>query len=149
MTDSRYQSDPEFRARKLQESHDYYHKRISDPEFRARINEISRKSKKRRRADPEIAARDLERRRQPKQKIIQHYGSKCNCPGCHVVHAELLTIDHVNGDGASHKKETGRSDSLYRWIIRNNFPDSIQLPCGSCNLAKGTKDKCPLAGVDH
>lgn len=83
-------------------------------------------------------------------RVIEAYGGRCNCPGCHVVHAVLLTVDHVKGDGASYRRKNGRGvRSLYRWIIKHGFPDEFQLLCGSCNLAKANKDKCPLAGQEH
>jgi hypothetical protein len=34
-------------------------------------------------------------------------------------------------------------------LKRHGYPPAFQLLCGSCNLAKGTNDKCPLAGEDH
>lgn len=83
-------------------------------------------------------------------EIVEAYGGVCACPGCHVHHAVLLTVDHVAGDGAEHRRQLGRSTrDLYRWIKRHDFPPEFQLLCGSCNLAKGTDDKCPLAGEDH
>jgi hypothetical protein len=83
-------------------------------------------------------------------QVIEAYGGRCNCPGCHVVHAELLTVDHVNGDGAEHRRSLGKSTrDMYWWIVKNGFPDDFQLLCGSCNMAKRDNDKCPLAGQDH
>jgi hypothetical protein len=81
---------------------------------------------------------------------IEAYGGHCNCPGCHVVHAVLLTVDHIKGDGAEHRRKMGRSTrDFYRWLEKNGYPSDYQLLCGSCNLAKADKDKCPLAGQEH
>lgn len=81
-------------------------------------------------------------------RVIEAYGGVCSCPGCHVVHAELLTIDHVAGDG-HHRLNRRSTRDIYRQIVKADFPDDFQLLCGSCNLAKSDKDKCPLAGKDH
>lgn len=92
-------------------------------------------------------------RAQRRNLVLEGYGGVCNCPGCHVVHLELLTIDHVKGDGAKERKARGIGSRtgvyFFNWLIENNFPPEYQALCGSCNLAKGTKDKCPLAGEEH
>lgn len=83
-------------------------------------------------------------------EVIAAYGGRCACPGCHVHHAELLTVDHIGGGGNAHRRLIGRgSRDFYRWLQRNGYPEGFQLLCGSCNLAKADKDKCPLAGEDH
>jgi hypothetical protein len=90
------------------------------------------------------------KRERLRAEAIVAYGSRCACPGCHVHHAELLTIDHTNGDGAEHRKALGRgSRDLYAWLQKNGYPDSFQLLCGSCNLAKSNKPQCPLFGQEH
>lgn len=83
--------------------------------------------------------------------ILAAYGAVCNCPGCHVHHVELLTVDHVNGDGAQHRQRLKSRSTLniYRDIIRSGFPDSYQVLCGSCNFAKSNRAACPLAGQEH
>lgn len=96
----------------------------------------------------------IERARQAtadlRAEVIAAYGGHCACPGCHVHHAELLTIDHVNGGGNEHRRSIGRgSKDFYRWLKRNGYPAEFQALCGSCNLAKSDRDKCPLAGEDH
>ena len=89
-------------------------------------------------------------RKRLRAQVIEAYGGRCNCPGCHVVHEVLLTVDHVNGGGEEYRRQYGKgTPSIHRWIIRHGFPDDFQLLCGSCNLAKADKDKCPLAGQEH
>ena len=79
------------------------------------------------------------RTRELKQKVLNHYGQKCACLcGCGVTNIRWLTVDHRNNDGARHRKEgkvsTGRM--FYAWIIRNRFPDNLQVLCWNCNCAK-------------
>lgn len=80
--------------------------------------------------------------------VIKAYGGRCNCPGCHVIHAEMLTVDHVNG-GAHHRLNRRSTRDVYALIIKLKFPPDYQLLCGSCNLAKSDKKQCPLAGEEH
>jgi len=81
---------------------------------------------------------------------ITAYGGRCACPGCHVHHVELLTIDHMNGDGATHRRSLGKSSrDFYRWLEKQNYPSGYQAFCGSCNLAKSDREACPLAGREH
>jgi hypothetical protein len=88
---------------------------------------------------------------QLRAEVVAVYGGRCACPGCHVHHAELLTVDHVDGGGGAHRRalKTRGSKDFYRWLKQHGFPPDYQLLCGSCNLAKSDKDKCPLAGQEH
>lgn len=74
-------------------------------------------------------------------KIINHYGGKCIC--CGEEEYKFLSIDHINGGGNKHKQEVGRSNSFLRWIIKNNYPNFLQILCHNCNQAKGAWGKCP------
>jgi hypothetical protein len=89
--------------------------------------------------------RDTKVRANIKMQIITAYGGKCQCIGCDVAEPKFLTIDHIFNDGAEHRKQinpktngrTGQGVTLYRWLIKNNFPkDRYQLLCWNCNLAK-------------
>lgn len=55
----------------------------------------------------------------------------------------FLTIDHISGQGAEHRKKVGRGDNLYRWLIRMNFPQGFQTLCFNCNFAKHMLFVCP------
>jgi hypothetical protein len=82
-------------------------------------------------------------RQKIRQKIYDHYGQKCNCScGCNVTNIRHLTLDHVNNNGADHRKEVGTSLYFYRWVIKNNFPEDIQALCFNCNCAKSNYGGC-------
>lgn len=66
--------------------------------------------------------------------IFDHYGSKCAC--CGENEQTFLSVDHKNNDGAQHRKKIGIGHILFRWIIDNDFPDTLQLLCCNCNLGK-------------
>ena len=81
------------------------------------------------------------RRRKLREKIIQHYGGKCQC--CGETEYKFLSFDHIEGGGNKHKKIVGRSEKFLRWIMNNNYPDILQILCHNCNQAKGAWGKCP------
>ena len=66
---------------------------------------------------------------------------KCAC--CGETQVEFMSIDHKNGGGREHRRKAGPGIGFYRWIIENDFPDSLQILCYNCNLAKGFLGKCP------
>ncbi len=69
--------------------------------------------------------------------VLGHYGAtplRCAC--CGDSHIEFLTLDHVNNDGAAHRKEIG-AGQIYDWLIDNGFPAGFQVLCMNCNFAKG------------
>jgi hypothetical protein len=74
-------------------------------------------------------------------ETIQHYGAECRC--CGETQMEFLTIDHMNGGGHQHAKET--KIRLPNWLKKNNWPDGFQVLCYCCNHGKyiGGKDGCP------
>ena len=91
---------------------------------------------------PKTRARWAEMRLQ----VIAGYGGRCCCPGCNESHPEFLTIDHVNNDGASRRRENLHRESgrtLMRRIIRMNYPPEYQILCQNCNTAKGIYGVCP------
>lgn len=70
-----------------------------------------------------------------KQIVISHYGGSCRC--CGEAGIEFLTIDHVDGNGAEHRKEIGvRGRAIYRWLRQNGYPGGFQVLCFNCNIAR-------------
>ena len=86
-----------------------------------------------------------------KDTVFEGYGGySCKC--CGETIKEFLTLDHINNDGAEHRRkifgENGRrcgsGRTLYLWIIRNNFPPIFQVLCSNCNWGKRMNDGiCP------
>ena len=75
-----------------------------------------------------------------KLQTIKQYGGACACCGERTL--RFLTIDHINNDGAAHKRAINRAP-MYRWLRRHNFPDGFQVLCFNCNCAKGLYGTCP------
>lgn len=83
------------------------------------------------------------KRQEIRQTIFDHYGQKCNCScGCNVTNPNHLTLDHIENNGAEHRKQVGKSEFFYRWVIKNNFPDDLQILCFNCNCAKSNYGGC-------
>lgn len=78
-----------------------------------------------------------------KKQVVDAYGGCCAC--CGEAKIEFLTIDHVNNDGAAHRRELGVSGGpiLHRHIIERGFPADFQILCWNCNGAKGVYGRCP------
>jgi ribosomal protein L37AE/L43A len=79
-------------------------------------------------------------RQEIKKTVFEAYGgSYCNCCGETLI--QFLTLDHIDGDGANHRKtEFNRKnvggDALYRWAIKHNFPPIFQVLCYNCNCGR-------------
>lgn len=81
-----------------------------------------------------------------RKKVFDHYGWVCSCKGCGRDEQEFLTIDHIGGWGKEHRLPSGYKVSgltLYRWIIRNKFPNSLRTLCYNCNCSQAHAGYCP------
>lgn len=60
------------------------------------------------------------------------------CSKCHVTDIRLLTIDHINDDGAQDRKKLGLSGSnpFYQYLLRIPKRDDLQVLCQKHNLGK-------------
>jgi hypothetical protein len=74
-------------------------------------------------------------------EVLNRYGGRCAC--CGESQYEFLSIDHINNDGAEHRREVGRGASICRWLKKNNYPAGFQVLCMNCNCAKGWYGMCP------
>jgi len=74
-----------------------------------------------------------------KIKAFLHYGDACQCCGEKIL--AFLTIDHINNDGAEHRKTV---KNIYDWLIQNNYPEGFRIRCRNCNSgANINKGECP------
>lgn len=72
--------------------------------------------------------------RQAKQEVFDHYGHRCN--RCGHVDEDVLIVDHVNNDGAAHRKVVRNAYSFYKSIKDAGFPTTFQILCRNCNWKK-------------
>ena len=79
-----------------------------------------------------------------RKDVIERYGGKPpKCACCGETIYEFLCIDHVNNDGAKHRKEIGGHSRTNEWLIKHNYPDGFQVLCYNCNMAKWLCGECP------
>jgi hypothetical protein len=77
-----------------------------------------------------------------KKEVISHYGGQCSCCGCSDI--RVLSIDHINRDGAKHREETGHGEKFYLWLRRNGYPTGYRVLCFNCNSGRELNDGvCP------
>lgn len=119
-------------------------------EYRAKNRDLLRQKEKerhkKRRQDPKWVENERKRGREYWQNLrreaLDAYGGVCSC--CGESEELFLTFDHVNNDGAEHRRElTGRSDNgkgassaTLSWMKKEGYPDSIQILCMNCNMGK-------------
>ena len=78
--------------------------------------------------------------REVREAVLDHYGRECAC--CGETENVFLTLDHIDGGGAEHRRAIG-AGNLYRWLVRFNFPEGFQILCFNCNSAKHLLGECP------
>ena len=71
---------------------------------------------------------------------------KCAC--CGTTWIEFLSIDHINNDGAKHRRELYGNRircgyDFYKWLKDNDFPEGFRVLCMSCNHSYGHFGYCP------
>lgn len=77
-------------------------------------------------------------------EVINHYGGKCVfCGDTNINH---LCIDHINNNGAKHRKEIG--SDIISWLKKNNYPDGFQVLCHNHNAEKQNYKTMTLATYD-
>ena len=83
-----------------------------------------------------------------KKEVFSYYsgGTPC-CACCGESHLEFLTIDHMNGDGAVHRKQIHCRNINY-WLRKNNYPGGFRILCFNCNWAFGHFGYCPHVKKD-
>jgi hypothetical protein len=71
-----------------------------------------------------------------RDEVFQYYGGdQPKCAGCGIDDQRLLTIDHVESNGATHRRELNGLP-IYKALKRDGFPPGYQLLCWNCNALK-------------
>ena len=90
---------------------------------------------------PQMRERQRRYRIMCKEETILEYGGRCVC--CGEKRFEFLTIEHINQDGAEHRRKIGGSRMMHSWLKKNNYPDGYTILCFNCNAASYYYGKCP------
>lgn len=75
-----------------------------------------------------------------RMEALTAYGLSCAC--CRESTVEFLEIDHINGNGSAHRRQL-KTQSIYRWLKRNGYPEGFQTLCSNCNRARWRYGCCP------
>jgi hypothetical protein len=81
------------------------------------------------------------KRMEQRNQVLVHYGGKCAC--CGESEPLFLTIDHIDGNGAQHRRMIGKTD-MWKWLCQQNFPGGYRLLCFNCNAGRYRNGgRCP------
>lgn len=80
-----------------------------------------------------------------RELALHHYSIEgppaCAC--CGELTKEFLTIDHINEDGAEHRRNNPGAIGIATWLRVRGFPEGYQILCMNCNSAKHRFGECP------
>lgn len=116
------------------------------------------------RKNPEFIEKERKRGvqywRDLRHEVVMAYGGyRCAC--CGETEPLFLTIDHVNNDGAEHRRSIGEyvgngkgaGGRTLKWLKDNGFPKGFQILCMNCNMGKarngGVCPHCKSSQVDR
>lgn len=70
-----------------------------------------------------------------RREVLDYYGGPCKV--CGVSDLEMLVLDHINDDGAAHRRSLNKFGShIYKWAIDKGFPPLFQVLCHNHNTKK-------------
>lgn len=73
-----------------------------------------------------------------KTNVLSHYGNCCVMCGNKDI--RVLELDHINNNGAEHRKIIGNPGHTYGFLKKNNYPNNppflLQVLCANCNHKK-------------
>lgn len=108
---------------------------------RTRVSRIlsEAQKEKKRLHDKQHYQRNKSGKHQLKIDVLTHYGkSKCACILCGYDNEMALSIDHIDGNGATHRRSihSNGGERLYRWLVKHNYPEGFQTLCMNCQWIK-------------
>lgn len=80
--------------------------------------------------------------RRARLEAFLHYGGPV-CVCCGETELSFLAFDHINGNGAAHRRSVGAGGRMINWMKRNGYPKIFQVLCHNCNCAKHYLGECP------
>jgi len=118
--------------------------RKAQTEYRHRTLEMHREKVAKWRRNHKEECLEINRRSQRKRRfeVLSHYSvGEPRCARCGFTDLRALCIDHINGDGAQHRRETpNASKDIYSWLKKNNYPEGFQVLCMNCNWIKRSEN---------
>lgn len=117
--------------------------RYQDPQYRRiaieRQREHYRKNRERKTQQARYYRQNLRA-----EALVAYGGEYAACACCEEWRWQFLEIDHMNNDGAQHRKELkDSSTAVLRWLRRQGYPPGYQVLCRNCNHARYVHGTCP------
>jgi hypothetical protein len=84
--------------------------------------------------------------RQDRLAALAHYSTgdiRCVC--CGERNLEFLGLDHINDDGAEHRRQLGHNaHQFYSWLRKTDYTyRDLAVACHNCNMARAMYGECP------
>ncbi len=93
-----------------------------------------------------IAWNGRQTRRRLRVLVFDAYGGAV-CACCGEDRYEFLTIDHIAGNGAEHRRKNVKAkNDIYHWLKKEGFPPGFRVLCMNCNFSLGYHGYCPHRG---
>ena len=89
---------------------------------------------------------NAESRARLRAEMFAAYGSNCTC--CGEDRVGFLTLDHINRDGAAHRRavggsRTGSTRQILFDLKKRGWPEGFRIMCMNCNWATRFGAECP------
>jgi hypothetical protein len=133
-TDKKYQM--ENRERLTIQKHEYYMN--NKEEIKKRIDDYISKNR-----DKHNKWGTKSKNKLKLETFSRYCGGDVKCSNCGEKDYQILSIDHIEGNGNQHRKETKTRGgySTYSWLKRNDYPGGFQVLCMNCQFR--TRYKLP------
>lgn len=87
------------------------------------------------------------KRERLKDEVFAAYGGYV-CACCGEIEPLFMTIDHINDNGAEHRKELFKGkrngNGFYLWLKKHNYPKGFRVLCFNCNCGRARNNGvCP------
>lgn len=87
-----------------------------------------------------------------KLEVLTYYGPDkhlgCCWSSCEIIDIDMLTIDHINNDGAEDRKKGLKGVPLYGKLKKLGYPEGYQTLCANHQLKKELLRKRKLRGEE-
>jgi 5-methylcytosine-specific restriction endonuclease McrA len=91
-----------------------------------------------------------------KMSALKMYSDPPQCAHCGFKKLDSLVLDHINDDGAKHRRESkiagrgsGVGTTIYEYLHRTGKMEGLQVLCANCNMAKELRRKRRESIKDH
>ena len=78
-----------------------------------------------------------------KRAVIRHYSNNTmSCICCGEDQYDFLCVDHINSNGAEHRKKEPNAVNIHQYLYNRNYPLGFQILCFNCNMSRNKSGLC-------